>query len=96
MAVLFWRIYCCLCFGESPVVDEVIHVGVHVSNCGSISSDQVTERIRKARMTFFAMCGIGSSVKIPLVAVYMKIYWSLCVSSMCYGCECGQQGYGEV
>ena len=33
------------------------------------------------------MCGIGSSVKIPLVAVYMKLYWSLCKSSMCHGCE---------
>ena len=41
--------------GESPVVDEVIHVGVPVSNFGSTSCDQVTERIRKATMTFFAM-----------------------------------------
>ena len=28
--------------GQSPVVDEVIYVGVPVSNCGSISSDQFT------------------------------------------------------
>ena len=36
--------------GESPVADEVIHVGVPVSNCGSISSDQVTERMTKKGM----------------------------------------------
>ena len=33
------------------------------------------------------MCGFGVDLKVPLMSMYVKLYWSICVSSMCYGSE---------
>ena len=45
------------------------------------------DRISKAKKAFYAMCGLSSNLKMPLISLYVKFYWTICVSSMCYGCE---------
>ena len=68
-------------------MDEVTHVGIPLCTRSDISSDAAVTRVRKGRRAFMAMCGLGSDLKLPLVAVYIKLYWSLCVAGMLFGCE---------
>ena len=68
-------------------VDEVTHVGIPLCIRGDMTSDAAVTRMSKGRRAFMAMCGLGSDLKLPLVAVYIKLYWSLCVAGMLYGCE---------
>ena len=72
---------------DIPIVSEFVHVGIPISSSGMITTPSVESRLSKGRRSFFAMCGFGGDLKVPLVSIYVKLYWSICVSSMCYGCE---------
>ena len=73
--------------GEIPIANEFIHVGIPITNTGEVSANAIEDRISKARKTFYDMCGPSSNLKMPLISLYVKLYWTICVSSMCYGCE---------
>ena len=77
----------CGSMADIPCIQEAKHVGIPLINQSGVSMDTISDQIGKGRRAFFAVCGLGSTLKLPLVSLYTKLYWTICVPGMMYGCE---------
>ena len=75
--------------GEShiPMVNEAVHVGIPLAVTGQISSTSAEDRISRGRRAFWKVCNINPPQSPVSPKILSKLYWSICIPSMLYGCE---------
>ena len=67
-------------------VSEAVHLGVPLSSKHRLSG-ALEAKISKGRRSVRAMCGFNSSQSIPMPTVLGRLYWSVIVPSLLFGCE---------